>query len=340
METLDPELPRPTAPLSDGSRRDRRTLGSLEFTALLSMIMALGALGIDIMLPVLSDIRADLGLPRDSTQVAGLVTAYLIGMALGQVFYGPVSDRFGRKRTLYVGFSIYGLGAVLSAVAPTLELMLASRLLWGIGGAGPRVVALAIVRDTYEGERMARAMSFIMAIFILVPVFAPSLGSLIALGAQWRWVFGFCAMFVVVLASWALKLPETLSPDNRLELRLGRVVLAARFVLGNRQTLGYTLGLTMLFGGFTAYLAGSELIFSEVFGLDDEFPLIFGGLAVAMGVAMLTNGFIVGRIGVRRLVHGVMLAYMVGAACFVGLALSTDGTPPFWPFVLVLVVRR
>ena len=149
------------------------------FTALLSMIMALAALGIDMMLPALDDMREHFGLSPDSSQVAQVVTAFLIGLALAQYFYGPLADRFGRKPVLYAGLLLYGIGALGATVAPTLELVLVSRFIWGVGAAAPRVVSVSIVRDVYTGEEMAKAMSYILAIFIMVPVLAPSIGAVL-----------------------------------------------------------------------------------------------------------------------------------------------------------------
>ena len=131
------------------------------------MIMALAALGIDLMLPAFDTIRDHFGFADDSTRVAQVVTAFLLGMALAQFFYGPLADRFGRKPILYLGFAIYFAGAIGSTLAPTFELILIGRFIWGIGAAGSRVVSVSIVRDKYSGEEMARAMSFIMAVFII-----------------------------------------------------------------------------------------------------------------------------------------------------------------------------
>lgn len=317
--------------------RMRRPPGRAEFTALLAMSMALGALGIDLLLPAFGDIRSELGLPADSTAVAGLVTAYFLGLAIGQVFYGPVADRFGRRPALYVGFAVYALGAAAATLSPTLPLLLASRFVWGLGAAGPRVVTLAVVRDSYSGERMARTMSFVMAVFILVPVVAPTIGAgIVALGS-WRWVFGSCMIAAMVLALWALRLPETLRPEHRMELRFGRIARAGRHVVSNRRTVAYTLAMTALYGVFTSYLGSSEIIFGETFGQRSSFPLWFGLVAIAMGAAMLTNARIVEGIGTRRLAHMVLVAYVVLAAILVVVAVATGGRPPLWAFVVGLM---
>ena len=311
---------------------------SKEFIALLAMSMALAALGIDLMLPAFGAIRADLGLPPASTAVAGLVTTYLLGLAVGQLVYGPVADRYGRKPTLYAGYLLYAVGALAAALSPTLVLLLVSRFIWGLGAAGPRVVTLAVVRDTFEGDRMSRAMSFIMAVFILVPILAPSLGAAVAAVVSWRWLFGVCVLAALIVAVWARRLPETLQPERRRPLGLGHVARAARVVVSNRQTVAYGLGMTALYGVFSSYLGSSEIIFGEVFDMAAAFPIIFGVLAAVMGGAMLTNAKVVGRFGTRRFAHGVLLGYVAAAAVLVTLALVTGGRPPLVLFLVGLAV--
>ncbi|HLU30641.1 MAG TPA: MFS transporter, partial [Acidimicrobiia bacterium] len=193
-----------------------RRLGRVEFTALLAMSMALPALGIDMILPAFGSMRSEFGLVPDSTALAGVVTAFMLGLAVGQIFYGPLADRFGRKPILYAGFAIYLIGAVASALASTLAFLFVVRFLWGLGAAGPRVVTLSVVRDRFEGEEMSRAMSFIMAVFVLVPIVAPAFGALVTRVASWRWVFGVCAALVIVMAVWATRLQESLDPADRL----------------------------------------------------------------------------------------------------------------------------
>lgn len=308
-------------------------IGRIELTSLLAMAMALAALGIDLLLPAFGAARADLGLPADSTAVAGLITAYFVGLAAGQLVYGPIADRFGRRPTLLWSLVLYGVGALAATLAPTLPTLLAARALWGIGAAGPRVVTMAVIRDSFEGEAMSRAMSFVMAVFILVPVVAPTLGAAIVAVAAWRWVFGVCVVAVVLMLPWARRLPETLAPEHRMPLRLGRVAQAARFVVSDRRTVGYTLAMTALYGGFTSYLASSEIIIGDTFDRAAAFPAIFGGIAVVMGAAMLLNARVVGRVGTRRLAHGVLVAYVGVAAAQTAVAVATGGRPPLAAFV-------
>ena len=305
---------------------------------MIAMIMALTALAIDIMLPTFGAIRTEFGLAADSTAPAAIVTFFFLGLASAQVFFGPLADRFGRKPVLYTGLALYVASALASAFAPTLEMVLISRFVWGVGAAAPRVVAISVVRDSYQGEAMARTMSIIMSIFVLVPVIAPSLGSMILSFASWRWVFGACAIAAVSLAVWTMRLPETLKPENRLPLGFSSIVSAGKTIVTNRQTMGYTMAMTFLFGVFFSYLASSELIISEVFDRAEQFPYIFGGLAAVMGAAMLVNAAIVSRVGLDRLVRIVLAGYVAGSAAMAGLALTTNGIPNFWVYVFGLAV--
>lgn len=317
---------------------ERRTIGSRELITMLAMLMSGVALAIDIMLPAFADIRAEFGLSEDSTAVAGLVTTFLLGMALSQVVFGLLSDRFGRKPILYAGMAIYVIGAAASALAPGLGWLLAARFVWGIGAAAPRMTTLSVLRDTYTGERMARALSFVMAIFILVPVVAPSIGAVVTDWIGWRGTFGFTVAVALAVALWSLRLPETLKDENRLTLTVSDVLKAGRLVVTTRMTVGYTLALTALFGVFVSYIASSELIFSDVYGLGDEFPLIFGGLAIVMGIAAVANGTLIQRVGLERLMRVVLNGYLAFSLGLAVLSLVTDGSPPFWLFVTALAL--
>jgi MFS transporter, DHA1 family, multidrug resistance protein len=311
-----------------------RQLGRVEFTSFLALSMALAALGIDLLLPAYDAIRADLGLAPDAQAVTGLITTYFLGLAVGQLAYGPIADRYGRKRALYIGYAVYGVAALITAFGPSLGVLLVSRFVWGLGAAGPRVVTLAMVRDRYEGEQMAKAMSFIMAVFILVPVIAPSLAAAALTVVSWRLLAVSCAVIVVAAALWARRVPETLAPEHQLPMTVTRIRAAARTVVSNRQTASYTLALTCLYGVFASYLASSEPIYSQVFDQGDRFPVIFGGLAAVMGIAMFLNGRVVVRIGTRRLAHGVLIGYLCAAAALVVMAVATGGRPPLWVFLV------
>lgn len=313
-----------------------RSIGRREFVALLAMSMALGALGIDLMLPAFDAMRADLGLEPGSNRIAGVITTYFLGLATGTLVYGPLADRFGRKSTLLGSYAVYALGGLASTFAPTLEVLLLTRFLWGFGAAGARVVALAVVRDAYEGDEMSRIMSLIMAIFVLVPVIAPTIGALIVAVSSWRWVFGICVLAAAGIALWTTRLPETLHEEYRLEARFGRLVHAARVVVSNRTTALYALAMTALYAVFIGYLGSTEVIFTQTFDQGRNFPYIFGALAAVFGVGMLVNVRIVRRVGTRRLTMVVLVGYLIAAALMAALALLTGGRPPLPVFLVGL----
>lgn len=309
------------------------SIGEREFVVMISVVMALTALAIDLMLPAFPEIRAAFGLAPDATDVAAIVTTFFIGLAIGMLFMGLLADRYGRKRILYLGFGMYALGAVGAAVAPSLELLLASRVFWGIGAAAPRVLAITIIRDTHEGDHMARVMSFIMAIFVVIPAFAPGIGRAIILLAPWRGVFWFCFLFVVALAAWTTRMPETLRPENRIAINRADVIRTLRRVVTTRQTVGMTLVMMLAFGAFTSFLGSSEIIIREIYDLEAWFPLIFGGVAGLMGVTLLANATLVGRWTSQVVANRATLGFAAGSVALLAVGMSTDGSPPLWLFL-------
>ena len=312
-------------------------MGRREFIVLISMLMALTALAIDMMLPAFGDMRADFGLSGDSNAIALVVTVFFIGIGLGQLAWGPLADALGRKRVLWLGLGIYIVGALGGALAPSLEVLLLWRLLSGLGAAGVRVVTFGTVRDRYQGDEMAKTLSYVMAIFVLVPMVAPSLGTVVLAFGAWRWVFVFFALAAVAAAAWSLRLPETLPASERIPLRLHDLIDAGRVVMSSRFTMGLTLAQALLFGFFASYLASSQLIVEDVFGLAAWFPLIFGATSLVFGLAMLTNARLIDRYGLRQMVRRALNAYLAAAAFFVLIALVSGGRPPFWLCLLGLV---
>jgi DHA1 family bicyclomycin/chloramphenicol resistance-like MFS transporter len=312
-------------------------VGRTEFVVMMASTMALTALSIDLMLPAFDEMRTDFGLASDSTDIAATITVFFIGLAIAQLLYGPLADRFGRKPVLYGGLLIFVLGAIGSALADSLSGLLAFRFVWGVGAAAPRVISFSIIRDIYEGDRMARVMSFIAAVFILVPVVAPGIGALLLRFASWRFLFWLTAALAGLVGLWILRLPETLDPAYRLErLKVRSVARAARIVVTNRQAVGYTVAMTFVFGAFVSYLASSELVWEEVYGRGDQFPLIFGALALAIGIAVLTNGVVVDRVGARRIIHAALFAYVATSGLALVVAIVGEGSPNFWLFVVLL----
>ena len=313
-------------------------LGEREFIALMAALTASTALGVDVMLPALGEIRAAFGLAPDSTTLSWTVTLYLLGLGCAQLLFGPLADRFGRKPVLYGGLALYALGAAGAALAPSLEFLLVSRFVWGIGAASPRAMALAISRDSYTGDRMARTLTLIMAVFLIAPILGPGIGELLLLSGSWRWVFGFSVLTAAALTLWLFRLAETLDPRNRLPLDVRRVTGAFRAVVANRATLGYGLALTFALGAFLAYLASSELLFEAVYDRGGQFALLFGASAAVMAVAALGSARTIRRLGTATVLHGAVVAYLMFAASIAATSLATGGSPPFWLWWALLAI--
>ncbi len=310
--------------------------GRNETLAMLSAVMALMAMAIDLMLSAFDEMRVTFGLDPTSNEVAGVVTVFFMGLAVAQLFFGPITDRFGRKSVLYASVAVYILGAVGSALAPTLPLLLVARFVWGIGAAGARVVATAVARDLFEGVEMARAMSQIMAVFVLVPVIAPTVGAGIVAVLPWRAVFWACAIWAIAMAAWTRRLPESLPPERRRRLDRSDIASAYAEFARTRSTLWFSIASVFLQSVFTMYLASAELIVSEIFGRRSAFPMVFGVIAIGFGVAALVNGRVVGRFGVRPVMNAMLVSLIVGSVLLVAVTLASGGTPTFWVFMPLL----
>jgi DHA1 family bicyclomycin/chloramphenicol resistance-like MFS transporter len=313
-----------------------RRAGDRELLALIAGCMGMAAVGIDLLLPAFGDMRRAFGLAPDATEVTRLITAFFVGLALGQFVYGPLSDRFGRKPMLFAGLGLYCVAAVVASFAPSLGVLVAVRFVWGLGAAGPRSLAVAMVRDRYEGEQMARTMSMVMAIFITVPVVAPGVGAGVMALFGWRSVFWFQFLLAASLTVWAaLRLPETLPVERRRAVHPRALSEAFVTVLRTRQSIAFGLAVLFLFGVLSSYIGSSEIIIDDVFGQGDSFPFLFGALAVVMGVGSLLNARLVVRFGVQRFVRGVVVGAMAGTGTFALVAWLTDGRPPLPVFLLL-----
>lgn len=279
-----------------------------EFIAMVAVLMALNALAIDIMLPALPDIAADLNV-TDVNDRQTVITAYLISFGIAQLVFGPFADRFGRKPVLIIGLLIYSASGILSVFAATFQALLAARLIQGIGGAAPRVLALAVVRDCFDGRQMARVMSLVMMVFIAVPVVAPSVGQVLIMAGHWHWIFALLTIggFATIVWMW-LRLPETLAPENRARLSLSTILANYRTTLTTRETLGYMIVAALMFGGMFGFLNSSQQIFVDLYGTGAAFPLIFALIALAVSVASLINSGLVMRLGMRVLAHFSLVA--------------------------------
>ncbi|MGE4431108.1 MAG: multidrug effflux MFS transporter [Sphingobium sp.] len=276
-------------------------MGNREFVIMMAALMSIAALSIDMMLPALPQIGQDLRI-ADPNDRQSIVTVFLFGLAFGSLFYGPLSDRFGRRRILMLAACLQLIATLTCALATSFPMLLGARLLAGFSVASCRVVAMSIVRDCFRGDAMARVMSLIMVTFIIVPVLAPSAGSLVLLVAPWRWIFGLLLIMIIVLAVWQfLRLPETLPPEHR--ARIGPRDLWATFmtVMGNRNSIGHMLASGIMMGGLIGFLVSIQQIFFDVFDAGRYFAAGFAAIAIWMGFGSLLNSRLVERFGARRL---------------------------------------
>ncbi len=313
-------------------------LSTREFVAMLALLISLVALSIDAMLPALGNIARDLSVVHDNDRQL-VVSALFLGLSVGQIIYGPLSDSIGRKPAIYLGLVLFIAGSLMAATAMSFEAMLAGRMLEGFGAAGPRIVSVALVRDLYEGRPMARIMSLAMSIFILVPVIAPSLGQAIMLVAPWRAIFALLMGLAILGVTWlGLRQPETLGPDQRHRLSLGRTARNIFEVVTHRRTLGYVLATGFVFVAFVAYLQTSQQVFGELYGRGKEFPLYFGGLAGALGVATLVNARLVMALGMRRLSWISLIGAAAVSIIFLLYTLAYHGKPPLPALVAAFAV--
>jgi DHA1 family bicyclomycin/chloramphenicol resistance-like MFS transporter len=311
-------------------------IGRPQFIAIVASMMALNALAIDVMLPAFPEIASGLGV-EDANRVQFVLLSYIIGFGAAQLFYGPISDRFGRRAPLFFGIVLYAACSIAGAFAPNFEFLLIARFLQGIGAAGTRVIALSVVRDTHSGRAMAATMSLVMMVFMVVPVFAPMVGQLIILAGDWHLIFMFMAAVALAVGVWAmLRLPETLEPGHRRPLTLKSIIEAFTIVLTNRVALFYTLATSFYFGSLFAFLNVAQPIYVDIYGLGAYFPVAFAAVAVVMAGSAFVNSRLVGRFGQRRLSHAALLAYLGFALLLAGVAAL--GPVPFWLFFSIAML--
>lgn len=305
-------------------------IGRPQFIAIIASLMALNAVAIDIMLPAFPNISGSYGI-TDANRIQHILLSYVIGFGLAQLFFGPVSDRFGRRAPLFIGIALYAFCAVAGAFAPSFEILLVARFLQGVGAAATRVIAISVVRDTHSGRGMAATMSLVMMVFMVVPVFAPMIGQVMILAGDWHLIFIFMAFVSLAVGAWALfRLPETLHEEYRRPLTVKSISQAFAIVLSNRIALFYTLATSFYFGSLFGFLNVAQPIYVNIYGLGSYFPIAFAAVAVVMAGSSFLNSRLVGRFGQRRLSHGALLAYFGLSLLLAGL--TAMGPIPFWLF--------
>ena len=307
---------------NDGVKRP----GTREMTAMLAGLMALNAFAIDAMVPALPEIGRSLHVARENDRQL-VVIAYFVGFASTQLLWGPLADRFGRKPIMAAGVGLYGLFALMCAVAPTFPILIGARVLMGAAAAATRVLVVAMVRDLFEAEAMARVMSLVFMTFMLVPVLAPNLGQLILLFAPWRAIFVVLAAYAAIMVIWpSLRLPETLHPEFRRPLKWRPIGSAIVETLREPQSRGYTLALMVSFSALIAYISSVQQIVFDAFHEGRFIGLVFASIAAPMAVASYLNSRVVGHFGLRRVGHSAALAFMIITFIHAGVALSGHET--------------
>jgi MFS transporter, DHA1 family, multidrug resistance protein len=306
-----------------------RRIADREYIAMLALVSSLEALAIDLMLPALGDVRAHFALASDSEATARLVTFYLLGFA-AQILFGPIADRFGRLPVMRTGFALYVLGSIGTAMAPTIELMLAARCVWGIGSGALHVAALAMIRDRFVGDQMARVLSLFLVVFLIVPIIAPLLGALLLAVSSWRVVFLGPLVGAVAMSLWSTRLGESLHRDRRTEaINANSIAHSSRAVFTNSATVRGMAAQTLAFAAFSSYLASSERVVGEIYQKEELFVFTFAATAILMGALSLLNARIVPRLGASRTASRILIVASVVASAVLVSTVTSGGVPPF-----------
>lgn len=308
-----------------------------EFVLICALMMGLVSLSLDNLLPAFGPIGAELAVESENN-LQLLISVFMIGFAVMQPIYGPIADALGRRPVVLFGLIVVAAGSLLAITAKDFGILLAARAVQGLGAASLRVLAITIVRDRFEGREMARVMSLVMMIFIIVPVFAPATGSVLLFIGNWHLIFASTLALAMVVAIWfGGRMPETLHPEYRMGLSLRRTADGFRRTATTRESAGYATAMGLMFGCLITYISLAPQIFeTDVYGLGPWFPAVFGAIAALMGVASYLNARLVRRLGMRRLSHAGLLGFMACAALQAAFAFAFDGRPPLVLFGALL----
>jgi DHA1 family bicyclomycin/chloramphenicol resistance-like MFS transporter len=307
-----------------------------EFISMMAAIFGLQAMGIDIMLPALEIIGEHYAIQNENDQQL-VIFAFILGFGFPQLVFGPVSDRFGRKVLLQLSLVGYFITGFACMIAPSFGSLLALRVLQGICCAGTRVSAGAIIRDLSKGRSMASILSLVYTVFMIIPIIAPALGTAIMAVADWRWVFGILGVFSGLVFTWTqFRLPMTLALEDRRPFEMKQIANGFKQVLTHRITIGYMLASGLIFGCLFAFIGASEQVFDEVFGRGEKFYLYFAGIAGLLAVMNFSNSLFVGRFGMRRISHVVVITFIL--LSIINLAYMQFVGQSFWVFYILFVL--
>jgi DHA1 family bicyclomycin/chloramphenicol resistance-like MFS transporter len=321
-----------TAPLDVPAKR----LGQRELLWMMAMLMALNAFGIDAILPALDALAADLSVSGNDRQF--VIGVYLLTAGLGSLVPGALADRFGRRPILLGSIAVYIVLSIMSALAPSYDVLIAVRAAQGFFAAGIVALPPAIIRDRVGGDKMARMMSLIFVIFLMVPAVAPSIGQAILLVADWRAIFGVMAVLGVAMGVWVhVRLPESLAPEHRQPIRLPTIAANMTRALALPSVVGYVFGSALVFGALFGFINSSQQLITQTFGAGDIFPIIFGICAGSMALASWSNSRIVERFGARRVSHTAVFAFIAVSSAQVYFAFQPDES--LWQFVPLMAIN-
>ncbi len=303
---------------------------------MMAAIFGLQAMGIDIMLPALEIIGEHYTIQNENDQQL-VIFAFILGFGFPQLVFGPISDRFGRKVLLQLSLVGYFITGFACMIAPSFGSLLALRVLQGICCAGTRVSAGAIIRDLSKGRSMASILSLVYTVFMIIPIIAPALGTAIMAVADWRWVFGILGVFSGLVFTWTqFRLPMTLAVEDRRPFEMKQIANGFKQVLTHRITIGYMLASGLIFGCLFAFIGASEQVFDEVFGRGEKFYLYFAGIAGLLAVMNFSNSLFVGRFGMRRISHVVVITFIL--LSIINLAYMQFVGQNFWVFYILFVL--
>jgi len=296
----------------------------LEFVALMAFLMSVVALAIDALLPALDIIGISIA-TENVVDNQLLITMIFVGLGFGPLIFGPISDSLGRKPVVFVGFAIFIIASIICVYSESLTVMIIGRILQGIGLSAPRTISIAIIRDMYSGDQMAKIMSFVVVIFLLVPIVAPALGKFMLDHYNWQAIFYIQIAFSLLIAFWFWRRQaETLAIQNRIKFTKHLFIDGFKELILYKQTIGYTIISGFVTGSFMVYLSSSQQVFQDQYSLKDEFPYIFAGLAIAMGLAIFLNGTLVLKFGMEKLITIALIAFFGVSILYIILFFNTS----------------
>ncbi len=289
----------------------KKSIGERELVVMMASLMALNALAIDAMLPAFPAMAKGLAI-SDPNHIQYVISVFLAGTGIGALIYGPLSDRYGRKPILL--FSILGstIFSLACSFSDSFKLLIAMRLSHGLLAAAMGVLVVSVIRDRFSGDAMAKRMSTIFLIFMIVPIIAPTIGQAVLLFAGWRTIFDLMAFMALAAALWVWRrLPETLSPENVILIEPHALARAWKQVVINRNAAGYMLGAGIVQGALFGYLNSSQQLFDKVFNAKEFFTIGFAIVAIGIAVSNFTNARIVERFGARRVSQAALIAFII-----------------------------